>query len=142
MSSIVYKGFNQITEKKKIDLYKSYNESYEDGKQLRDFVYVKDVCKVIGFFIDHPEICGIYNVGTGRAQSFYELASTIFKALDLSETIHYIDMPNEIKKNYQYYTQANIDKLRMAGYKEKFYSLSEGVLDYVNNYLSMDYSIF
>ena len=142
MSSLVYKGHRQIKENKEMKLFKSYEAAYEDGKQLRDFVYVKDICKVIGFFLDHPELNGIYNVGTGKARSFYDLAASLFSALGMEERIDYIDMPGEIRKSYQYFTQADIQKLRDVGYREEFYSLEDGISDYVNNYLENDYSIF
>ncbi len=110
--------------------------------QLRDFVYVKDICKVIGFFLDNPKINGIYNVGTGKARSFNDLASSLFSAMGIEERINYIDMPVELRKSYQYFTQADIQKLRDVGYREEFYSLEDGISNYVNDYLENDYCIF
>lgn len=140
MASMVFHGFGQIKESGEIRLFKSCNEKYADGGQLRDFVYVKDVCKVIMHFLDTPDKEGIFNVGTGKAQSFAELAGAVFNALGMQENIRYIDMPEHLKEKYQYYTQAEIGKLRDAGYAEPFLDLNAGVLDYVTNHLSKNYS--
>ena len=140
MASMVFHGFGQINESGEIRLFKSCNEKYLDGGQLRDFVYVKDVCKVIMHFLDNPDKEGIFNVGTGKAQSFAELAGAVFNALGMQENIRYIDMPEHLKEKYQYYTQAEIGKLRDAGYAEPFLDLNAGVLDYVTNHLSKNYS--
>lgn len=142
MASMAYHGYNQLREKGVIKLFKSENPKYEDGGQLRDFVYVKDVCKVIQYFMEHSEYSGIYNIGTGRAQSFYELVSSVFNAMDLETKIEYIEMPENLKKKYQYYTQADVRKLREIGYKEEFVSVSEGVKDYVLNYLDREYEVY
>ncbi len=139
MASMVFHGFGQIKESGQIRLFKSYNEKYPDGGQLRDFVYVKDVCKVIMHFLDNPDKEGIFNVGTGKAQSFAELAGAVFNALGINDNIRYIDMPEYLKEKYQYYTQADISKLKEAGYNEPFSDLNEGVLDYVKNHLSRNY---
>lgn len=140
MASMVFHGFGQINESGEIRLFKSCNEKYLDGGQLRDFVYVKDVCKVIMHFLDNPDKEGIFNVGTGKAQSFAKLAGAVFNALGMQENIRYIDMPEHLKEKYQYYTQAEIGKLRDAGYAEPFLDLNAGVLDYVTNHLSKNYS--
>ncbi len=139
MASMVFHGFGQINESGEIRLFKSCNEKYPDGGQLRDFVYVKDVCKVIMHFLDNPDKEGIFNVGTGKAQSFAELAGAVFHALGLSENIRYIDMPEHLKEKYQYYTQAEIGRLRDAGYAEPFHDVDAGVHDYVTNHLSKNY---
>ncbi len=141
MASMIYHGFNQIKETGMIKLFKSYKEGYKDGGQLRDFVYVKDVVSVIEYFIDNPKYNGIYNLGTGNAESFEVLGKSIFKALKKKAKIEYIEMPEVLKGKYQYYTQANIDKLRKIGYDKKFYSLEEGTIDYVKEYLDKDYKI-
>jgi len=141
MASVIFHGFNQVKEKGKIGLFKSYKEGYEDGGQLRDFVYVKDITSVIEYFIDHPEYNGIYNLGTGNAESFRTLGESIFKALNLKPNIEYIEMPETLRDKYQYYTQADISKLRSIGYDKKFYSLEEGTIDYVQNYLDKEYKI-
>lgn len=137
MASVVLHSYHQIIETKKIKLFKSNNINYNDGEQLRDFVYVKDVVDVMFYFMNNrnKEYNGIYNIGTGNARSFNSLAKAVFTALNLKENIEYIDMPKDILDKYQYYTQANIMKLRNAGYKKEFYSLEDGVNDYVKNYL-------
>lgn len=135
MASVVYHAFNQINTDGKIRLFKSYKNEYSHGEQARDFIYIKDVIKVIKFFIDNDNISGIFNVGTGKARTFNDLAKATFNALNKQTNIEYIDMPDELKNKYQYFTEAKINKLRKVGYKENFYTLEEGVKDYVQNYL-------
>lgn len=142
MASMVYHGYNQIIENGKIRLFKSYNSDYEDGKQLRDFVYVKDICSVVSWLIDHPHVSGLFNVGTGHAQSFMELAKAIFNSLNLSPNIEYVDMPERLKNKYQYFTQAEMEKLFNAGYSKKFMNLDDGINDYVSNYLARKFKIY
>ncbi len=142
MASMVYHGFRQIMDTGKIRLFKSGRLDYEDGLQLRDFVYVKDICKMVDYFIEHPNLSGIYNAGTGNAQSFRELALSIFSALDKKPEIEYIDMPRDLMGKYQYYTQAKMDKARAAGVDMKFMDLEHGVADYVVNYLAKDFAIY
>lgn len=138
MSSVILHSFHQINETGKVKLFKSHNPDYQDGQQLRDFVYVKDLCKVVSFMIDHPEISGLFNLGTGHARSFADLAKSTFAAMNKKENIEYIPMPEQLRAKYQYFTEAKIDKLRGAGYSEPFYSLEEGVKDYVQEYLMKD----
>ena len=116
-------------------LFRSHRPDFEDGQQLRDFVYVKDVAKVILWLMEKRPANGLYNVGTGKARSFYDLADNTFKAMGLETKIQYVDMPVEIRDKYQYFTEANMAKLRDAGYREVFSSLEEGIQDYVGNYL-------
>ena len=142
MASMVFHGYRQINESGKIRLFRSYHENYEDGAQERDFVYVKDVCRVIMYFLTHPEHSGIFNVGTGRAQTFKELAEATFDAMNLPHNIEYFDMPDSIKPNYQYHTQADVSSLREIGYDGEFFDVSAGVRDYVCNYLSKKYEIY
>lgn len=142
MASVVFHSFNKITETGEMGLFKSYKEGYEDGGQLRDFVYVKDICKVIMYMIENPKVSGLFNLGTGRARSFYDLAAATFKAMGLKPNIKYIDMPETLRSKYQYYTQAHMDKLREAGYQEDFFSLEDGVQDYVCNYLKKGFEIY
>ena len=142
MASMVYHGFRQIREGGEIRLFKSGRPDYRDGGQLRDFVYVKDVCDVILFFLENTAPNGIYNVGTGRAQSFEELAEAVFLALDLRPNIRYIDMPENLKEKYQYYTKAEIKALRDAGYEKPFSDVKQGVFDYVVNHLSRNYEVY
>lgn len=142
MASMVFHGYKQIQEKGEIRLFKSCNRDFKDGEQLRDFVYVKDVCKVIMWLLDHPEVDGLFNVGTGRAQSFRELAQATFSALNMEPNIVYIDMPEHLIEKYQYYTQAEINKLREVGYGNEFMNLEIGVDDYVLQYLSKKFLIY
>ena len=138
MASMVYHGFHQLQKDGEIRLFRSCNPGYADGGQLRDFVYVKDVCRVILWFLEHPSVRGLYNVGTGQARSFRELAEAVFEALERQPNIRYIDMPDSLKETYQYYTKAEIHKLRRAGYDAPIMSLEEGVTDYVRNYLDRE----
>lgn len=135
MASVIFHSFNKISETGEMGIFKSYKEGYEDGKQLRDFVYVKDLCKVVHFMIEHPEVSGLFNLGTGTARSFYDLAAATFDAMGVKRNITFVEMPESLRLKYQYFTQAKMDKLREAGYKEDFYSLEEGAKDYVQNYL-------
>ncbi len=121
-----------------VRLFKSYRDDYADGAQIRDFIYVKDCVKVIQWFLDHADVSGLFNLGTGEGRSFEDLANAAFSALDKDVAINYIDMPEGVKDKYQYYTKANIKKLRDAGYKDKFTSLEDGVKDYIQNYLSKE----
>lgn len=142
MASMVFHGYKQIKENGTIKLFKSYNFDYADGEQLRDFVYVKDICDVIYWLLQNSQVNGIFNVGTGRAQSFAELAEAVFHALKLEPNITYIDMPEHLKKKYQYYTKANMQQIREAGYMKEFLNLEDGVRDYVLNYLDKEFDIY
>ena len=142
MASVILHGYQSVQESGIIRLFKSYKEGYEDGGQLRDFVYVKDICSVICFMMDHPEISGLFNLGTGQARPFRALGEAVFAALDLPANIEYIEMPESLRPKYQYYTQAAMEKLHEAGYKQPFYSLEDGVKDYVQNYLMKDMAIY
>lgn len=135
MTSVIYHGFYEILKDKQMRLFKSYKEGFGDGKQKRDFVYVKDIVKVILFFLNNPKISGIFNVGTGKARTFLDLANALFAALNLEPNIKFIDMPEDLKARYQYFTEADMTKLESVGYKDKFYELEDGVKDYVQNYL-------
>lgn len=139
MASMVFHGFNQIKETGKVKLFKSCNPHYTDGGQLRDFVYVKDICKVIMWLLGNKQVSGLFNVGTGRAQSFAELAEATFHALDLEPNIEYIDMPEKLRGKYQYYTKAEMSKLYAAGYPYKFMDVETGVRDYVQEHLAKKY---
>lgn len=142
MASMIFHGYQQIQETGRIRLFKSCHPDYKDGEQLRDFVYVKDVCNVIFWLLQHVEISGLFNVGTGNAQSFRELAEAVFHALDMEPCIEYIDMPEHLRNRYQYYTKAEMQKLKNAGYKKDFLNLEEGARDYVCNYLHRGFSIY
>ncbi len=135
MASVIFHAFRQINEKGSVKLFRSHNSFYKDGEQLRDFVYVKDVCDVIWFLYKKTPHSGIYNLGSGKARSFNALAEATFAAMDKKPNIGYIDTPADIRDKYQYYTQAEMDKLRAAGYRKEFTTLEDGVKDYVQNYL-------
>lgn len=136
MASVIFHSFNQIKEKGKVKLFRSHKDGYKDGEQLRDFVYVKDVIAVCAWLMDNKPVSAIYNLGTGTARSFNALVKSTFAGLDLQPDIEFIDMPEDIRDKYQYFTEASMDKLKAAGYTAAFYSLEEGVDDYVRNYLS------
>ncbi|MCD6113510.1 MAG: ADP-glyceromanno-heptose 6-epimerase [Bacteroidales bacterium] len=136
MASVIIHAFKQINETGKVKLFKSHKPEFEDGKQLRDFIYVKDVVDVIFFMMKQKKYSGLYNLGTGKARSFLDLAKATFKALGKKNNIEFIDTPIDIRDKYQYFTQADIKKLRSIGYNKKFYSLEEGVEQYVKEYLS------
>lgn len=137
MSSVVYQSFNQINSTDKMKLFKSYKDGFKDGEQLRDFVYVKDVVRAMISLVseDHKGSSGIYNLGTGTARSFLDLTKATFKAMDKKEDIEFIDMPDSLKDQYQYFTEANMSKFKSAFSDFKFHSLEEGVEDYVKNHL-------
>jgi len=136
MASVIFHSYNQIKQNGTVKLFRSHKEGYEDGEQLRDFVYVKDVIAVCYWLMEHQPASAIYNLGTGQARSFNDLVKSTFAGLDMQPSIEYIDMPADIRDKYQYFTEANMDKLRKAGYKDEFYSLEKGVDDYVRNYLA------
>ena len=136
MASVVYHTYHQIEKTGGMKLFRSHNTAYKDGEQLRDFIYVKDVVSILYFLSDCEATSGLYNVGTGKARSFYDLASLTFKALGLEPKISFIDTPVDIRDKYQYFTEASMTKLEKAGYNKAFRSLEEGVFDYVQNYLN------
>tara|TARA_B110000261_G_C13075957_1_gene354032 strand:+ start:349 stop:1314 length:966 start_codon:yes stop_codon:yes gene_type:complete len=135
MASVIFHTYNQIQKTGEMRLFKSHVPEYKDGEQLRDFVYVKDVAKVITFLMESRKQSGLYNLGTGQARTFYDLAANTFKALGLEPKIGFVDTPEDIRGNYQYFTEANMSKLLNAGYKDGFMTLEEGVEDYVQNHL-------
>ncbi|MFN3966519.1 MAG: ADP-glyceromanno-heptose 6-epimerase [Endomicrobiia bacterium] len=135
MRSVVHKAFQQINETGKIKLFKSYRKEFKDGEQLRDFIYIKDAVEMT-LYVYEKNLKGLYNIGTGKARSFNDIARTIFKILNKEVRIEYIEMPEEIKEKYQYFTEANMKKLvSEAGYNKKTMSLEEGIEDYLKNYL-------
>ena len=142
MASMIFHGYRQVKEKGSINLFKSYKEGYEDGKQLRDFVYVKDICDAIVFFLENSQVSGLFNLGTGHADSFYNLAESVFIALGLEPNINFIEMPEVLRGKYQYFTEAKMDKLREAGYNKPFADLRSGAIDYVQNYLDKGFKVW
>ncbi len=138
MASVIFHSFNQIKKNGVVKLFKSHRQDFKDGQQLRDFVYVKDVIKVCYWLMQHQPASGIYNLGTGKARSFDDLVKATFRGLDKDAHIEYIDMPEDIRSTYQYFTEAKMQKLRSVGYMDEFYSLEKGVDDYVRNYLNKE----
>jgi ADP-L-glycero-D-manno-heptose 6-epimerase len=135
MASVVLHAFNQIQQTGEVKLFKSHNPNYTDGGQLRDFVYVKDVTDVCLFLMHHRKNSGIYNLGSGKARTFKNLVEAIFVALNKIPNITYIDTPIDIRDKYQYFTEANMAKLKAIGYNQPFTNIEDGVGDYVKNYL-------
>ena len=141
MQSVISHAFRQIKDTGKVKLFKSHNENYIDGGQMRDFVYVKDIVRAITWFVQHKEVSGIFNMGTGNARTFKDLATSVFTALELEPNIEYIDMPEHIREHYQYHTEANMEKFYEV-YEEiekkcfEFSTLEDGTKDYVQNYLN------
>ena len=132
MRSVVCKSYAQVLSEGKMRLFKSYKKEYADGEQKRDFIYVKDAVDVVMFFLDHPDVNGIFNVGTGQARSWNDLAKSLFAAAQKSPRIEYFEMEESLKPRYQYFTQADITKLRQSGYKKPFMSLEDSVKEYVS----------
>ena len=138
MASVVYHAYRQILETGGVRLFRSHRPDFKDGEQLRDFVYVKDLVSVIRFLMRYQPACGLYNVGTGHARSFHDLATATFRAMGREVRIEFVDTPLDIRDKYQYFTEADMGKLHHAGYNEPFHTLEEGVTDYVRNYLMPD----
>jgi len=132
---MVHKAFGQIKATGRVKLFKSHVPEYSDGGQLRDFIYVKDVVEMTIWLYQNKEVNGLFNVGTGKARSFADLVNAVFFAMNLEPKVDYVDMPELIRDQYQYYTQAQMEKIRKAGYSRKTTSLEEAVKDYVQNYL-------
>ena len=135
MASVIFHTFKQIKENGKMNLFRSHNPNFSDGGQLRDFVYVKDVASVCEYLMNEKPQSAIYNLGSGKARTFLDLATLTFKALNLETKIEFVDTPIDIRDKYQYFTEANMSKLIQSGYSIPFYSLEEGVTDYVKNFL-------
>lgn len=135
MASVVYHAFMQISETGGMKLFRSHRPEFGDGEQSRDFIYVKDVVDVIIFLMENRPENGLYNLGTGKARTFRDLVSSTFEAMKLEPTISFVDTPEDIRDKYQYFTEADMTKLRRAGYTKDFTTLEEGVTDYTRNYL-------
>jgi len=136
MASVIFHAFNQIKATEKMKLFRSHNPNFKDGEQMRDFIYVKDLIEVCLFFMHHRKDSGIYNLGSGKARTFKDLVTSTFLAMDKTPDISFIDTPEDIRDKYQYFTQANMSKLRSIGFTRPFHSLEEGVSEYVIDYLS------
>jgi ADP-L-glycero-D-manno-heptose 6-epimerase len=130
MKSVVSKAYDRVVAEGKMSLFKSYHPKYKDGEQMRDFVYVKDTVDVMMFLMEHPEINGIYNLGTGKARTWNDLAHALFAAVGKAPSIEYVEMPEILKPRYQYFTEADMKKLRKSGYAKPFTSLEDAIKDY------------
>jgi ADP-L-glycero-D-manno-heptose 6-epimerase len=136
MASVVFHAYQQIKNTGSLNLFKSHHPDFKDGEQMRDFVYVKDVVNVLYFFLHHRKNAGIYNLGSGKARTFKDLAAATFQAMDIAPQINFIDTPADIRDKYQYFTEAKMQKLQAIGYDIPFHTIEQGVADYVNNYLA------
>lgn len=136
MRSLIHKAFGQINDTGKVKLFKSYKDEYADGAQMRDFIYVKDAVDMTLFFLEHKDKNGIFNAGTGKARTWNDLVTTIFKSMNKPVNIEYIDMPESMRDKYQYFTEAKMNKIINAGFNKPIHSIEEGITDYVNAYLS------
>ena len=135
MASVVFHTYNQIQKTGAMKLFASHNPDYKDGEQIRDFIYIQDVLDVLMFHMEKRDHSGLYNLGTGKSRTFYDLAAATFRALDLEPKISFVPTPEDIRDKYQYFTEATIGKLRGAGYDKPFTELEDGIKDYVQNYL-------
>ncbi len=135
MRSFVVKAFEQLNATGNVDLFKSYKPEYADGEQMRDFIYVKDAVDMTLFFYDNAQIHGLFNIGTGKARTWKDLVKAVFSAMDKKPNIEYIEMPESIRNQYQYFTEADITSLRKAGFDKEITTLEDAVKDYVQNYL-------
>lgn len=131
MASVIFHAYHQIKEKGEVTLFRSHKTEYKDGEQLRDFIYVQDIVNIVCWLMEHKPENGLYNAGTGQARTFLDLAKGIFKSLGLEENINFRDTPEDIRDKYQYFTEADMSKLKKAGFKASFYSLEEGIDEYV-----------
>lgn len=135
MRSVINKAYARVRDEGTMSLFKSYKDGYADGQQMRDFVYIKDAVEMVMFFMDHPEVGGIFNIGTGKARTWNDLANAIFAAEGKKTQIEYIEMPEQLRGKYQYFTEADLDKLKNIGCNHSCMSLEEAIKDYVQNYL-------
>ncbi len=137
MASVVLHTFRQVSETRTMKLFRSHNPNFKDGEQSRDFVYVKDVCKVCFHMMINrlTTPSGLYNLGSGKARTFIDLVTSTFNSMGIDPSIEFVDTPEDIRENYQYFTEADLSKLRTAGYSEEFTSLEDGIEEYVGNYL-------
>ena len=136
MASVAWKAFNTINETGSFSLFKSHRPDYKDGEQMRDFVYVKDCCDIMWWLLNNPSVNGLFNIGSGKARSWNDLLKALFTAMKKPVSITYIDMPKDLQAQYQYFTEAPMQKLRAAGYTAPLHTLEEGVTDYVTQHLS------
>lgn len=135
MASVIFHAFHQIRDTGKMKLFQSHKSEYKDGEQMRDFIYVKDVVDVCHFLMESRKNSGIFNLGSGRARTFLDLANSVFRSMDRDPEIEFIPTPEDIREKYQYFTEADMSKLEIAGYQKTFTTLENGISDYVKNYL-------
>lgn len=135
MRSVVHKSFGEIRARGKVGLFRSYKSEYGDGEQKRDFIYIKDCVEVLWWLLNNRRATGIFNLGTGKARTWNDLVRAVFKAMNLEPDIEYIEMPESIRNQYQYFTEAQMEKLTSRGYDEDFHALEDAIDDYVVNYL-------
>lgn len=138
MASVIFHAYNQIKKTGQMNLFKSHKPEYKDGHQSRDFIYVKDLVDVLYYFFKKREHSGIYNLGSGKARTFLDLVTGVFKSMGKKAQISFIDTPEDIRDTYQYFTEANMQKLRKAGYDKPFTALEAGIQEYVGKYLVAD----
>ena len=135
MRSVVVKSFEQVRDSEKIKLFKSGRPEYKNGEQMRDFLYVKDAVEMVFFIMDNKNVNGIFNIGSGRAETWNSLANAVFAAMGKTPVVEYVEMPDHLKDKYQYYTKAEMGKLQNSGYTKECRPLADAVADYVKNYL-------
>ena len=135
MASVIFHTMRQIKATGGMKLFRSHREDFKDGEQSRDFIYVKDVLSILWFLFENRTHNGLFNVGTGKARTFYDLAASTFLAMELEPNISFIDTPADIRDTYQYFTEADMSKIQSIGYDQPFHSLEEGIKDYVQQYL-------
>lgn len=138
MASVIFHAYHQAKDSGSITLFRSHHRGYKDGEQLRDFIYVKDILNILEWLMEQQPESGLYNAGTGTARTFIDLAKAVFEAMNLPEDIRFRDTPEDIRDKYQYFTEAEMDKIRKAGYTLPFTTLEDGVKDYVREYLMKD----
>jgi ADP-L-glycero-D-manno-heptose 6-epimerase len=139
MASMIFKSFNQIKNTGKVRLFKSNTSEFKDGEQKRDFIYVKDATEVMWKMLENKSRGGIYNLGTGTARTWNDLANAVFRALELEPNIEYVDMPDQLVGKYQNFTQAEMDKLNSSPFATEFTRLEDAIFDYVRNYLNKSF---
>jgi ADP-L-glycero-D-manno-heptose 6-epimerase len=138
MQSVIARNFASVQRGEPVRLFRSHRPDYADGGQLRDFIYVRDCVDVVVWLLDHPDVTGLFNVGSGRARSWLDLAQALFSAAKQTPRVEFIDMPPGLLGKYQYFTEASVGRLRAAGYREAFTTLEAGIEDYVRNYLTRE----
>jgi len=136
MKSVAAQIWPDVAQGRNVKLFKSYRDDYADGGQLRDFVYVRDVADVVAWLLERPEVSGVFNLGSGRARSFKDMAEAVFAAAGAAPRIEYVEMPATLRDRYQYFTEARLERLRAAGYEGQFTALEDGIGDYVRGFLS------